>query len=260
MPWTFSHPAAVLPFRRMAALLRLPLLGLVLGSIAPDLPYYVGRYDLASFAHSVTGALLVCAPLSALLAVCVIRWRTVLTAPLPQPHRGAIQGLEAPPAGSVASVIALGAAAFVGALTHITWDSFTHASGEAVKALPLLQAQIGQFGGRTMRAYGALQHASTVVGALLLLLAYRKWLASTRMAAITEPSRRRVVLLTGCVLGSTALGMSVALATARTAGSVSALVVQGVIHATTMFTLAYLVLAAYWSRATGVLDPGSSPG
>ena len=48
MPWTFAHPAAVLPFRRIVGR-QLPLLGLVVGSMAPDMGYFAGQYAVATF-------------------------------------------------------------------------------------------------------------------------------------------------------------------------------------------------------------------
>ena len=49
MPWTLVHPAAVLPLRKLGVN-RLPFGGLVVGSVAPDIGYYVGRFDLAAIA------------------------------------------------------------------------------------------------------------------------------------------------------------------------------------------------------------------
>ncbi len=60
MPWTFAHPAAILPLRR-----RLPLAALVVGSISPDIGYYLGLYPLATFAHSGLGLLMACLPMGA---------------------------------------------------------------------------------------------------------------------------------------------------------------------------------------------------
>ena len=60
MPWTFAHPAAVLPLRKIGRF-RLPLAALVVVSIAPDFGYYSGQFRLGTFAHSVPGIFLVSA-------------------------------------------------------------------------------------------------------------------------------------------------------------------------------------------------------
>jgi len=46
MPWTFAHPAAVLPLRAVGPV-RPPLLGLVIGSMAPDLVFAAAYIALA---------------------------------------------------------------------------------------------------------------------------------------------------------------------------------------------------------------------
>jgi len=57
MPWTFVHPAAVLPLRKYFA--NRHLFGaVVVGSISPDFGYYVGRFDMATTAHTLLGLLI----------------------------------------------------------------------------------------------------------------------------------------------------------------------------------------------------------
>jgi Domain of unknown function (DUF4184) len=79
MPWTFVHPAAVLPLRQYCA--NRHLFGaLVVGSVSPDLGYYVGRFDMATIAHTLLGLLIVCLPTgrrcSYLFGYCIDRWQT----------------------------------------------------------------------------------------------------------------------------------------------------------------------------------------
>ena len=50
MPWTFAHPAAVLPLRRFSGPGLLSFAALVIGSTSPDFLYYIGQFDLAAFA------------------------------------------------------------------------------------------------------------------------------------------------------------------------------------------------------------------
>lgn len=231
--------------RQVASRLRLPFLGLVLGSIAPDLPYYIGRFDIASFAHTVTGALFVGVPLSVLLALVLSRWQAVLAAPMPQPHRSAVQSLQPPALDSIPALAMFAAAAFAGALTHVVWDAFTHASGQAVRAFPLLRTEAVAIGGRTFYLYNVLQHLSTALGLLVLVLAYRRWLRTVPAAAAQESRWTRYWLLGASALASLALGTCVTLVMPRAALSLSGLVVQSVISATAIFALAYVVLGLY---------------
>ncbi|HUR90502.1 MAG TPA: DUF4184 family protein, partial [Ramlibacter sp.] len=137
MPWTFAHPAAVLPFRRFGSR-RVPFAGLVAGSMAPDIGYYFGRYDVGAFAHAPMGVVLFCVPVSMVLVLVVIRLRTLLTAPLPQPHRSALRAIEPFAPSSPRSLAALAAAALLGAVTHIVWDAFTHAPGTTTHSFAFL--------------------------------------------------------------------------------------------------------------------------
>jgi hypothetical protein len=55
MPFTGSHPAAVLPFARTA----MPASALVAGSVAPDLPLYLPTPYSAELSHQIVGVLTV---------------------------------------------------------------------------------------------------------------------------------------------------------------------------------------------------------
>jgi hypothetical protein len=80
MPWTFAHPAAVLPLRPLK---RLPFGALAIGSIAPDIAYYFGRFDLAAAAHTLPGIVTLCLSIGlALIAlVRVLHRRSLDCAP-----------------------------------------------------------------------------------------------------------------------------------------------------------------------------------
>ena len=61
MPWTLSHPAIVLPLRRFSPQ-PLDFAALVIGSMTPDIGYYIDRFDLSAFAHTLPGSFLACLP------------------------------------------------------------------------------------------------------------------------------------------------------------------------------------------------------
>ena len=56
MPWTFSHPLAVVPIHRLFGG-RLNFAGLVIGSLSPDFACYGKQFPLATFAHTLPGIL-----------------------------------------------------------------------------------------------------------------------------------------------------------------------------------------------------------
>ncbi|RKZ85434.1 MAG: hypothetical protein DRR19_16385 [Candidatus Parabeggiatoa sp. nov. 1] len=65
---------------------------------------------------------------------------------------------------------------FIGALTHIAWDSLTHQSGWVVVQLPILSLPIIETSQVSIKVYKVLQYGSTLLGATLLLYWYLKWL------------------------------------------------------------------------------------
>src|SRR5262245_12034783 len=88
MPWTFAHPAAVLPLRRYCpAPLNFP--ALIVGSMTPDLGYHILRKDFAFYAHSLRGSVLLCLPTALVLLGLLCLLRKPLCYLLPQPHRDA---------------------------------------------------------------------------------------------------------------------------------------------------------------------------
>jgi hypothetical protein len=67
----------------------------------------------------------------------------------------------------------------MGAMTHIVWDSFTHAHGWIVQRVPMLNLAIIKTTQGTLRVYKVLQHGSTLVGAVLLCHWYIRWYKRT---------------------------------------------------------------------------------
>lgn len=163
MPFTFSHPAAAVPFARCG----LPLSALVVGSCAPDFPYFLQLSTASRFGHSLIGVFVFCVPAS---LVALWLWHRVLDLPLhallpPRYRRIApVDFRFAPPRRFLLIVCAI----IVGALTHIVWDSFTHANGFTVKHWAWLQMPVADSRG-TLRLYKVLQHTSSLFGALILM-------------------------------------------------------------------------------------------
>ncbi|SFP00961.1 protein of unknown function [Geodermatophilus dictyosporus] len=166
MPFTGSHPAAVLPFLRTG----LPASALVAGSLAPDLPLYLpGMPEWPTH-----GALAVVTLDVVLGGVLWALWHGLLAAPaLAAAPAGLRRRVTArvglrPRLGSVRAVAALVAALALGAATHVGWDQFTHWWGWGTRRLPLLRAPVGHLAGEDWYGYDIAQHASTVLGAVVV--------------------------------------------------------------------------------------------
>ncbi|MFJ4772511.1 DUF4184 family protein [Streptomyces uncialis] len=200
MPFTLSHPAAVLP------LLRPPFVpvALVAGAMAPDTPYFLGTLGIplsagdwyepflnATTSHSPLGALTVSLPVTLVLAAGWLLLRGPVTellpspaprpAPAPEPTTSApgpltaaVSVAESGPWGRrVADGLRRGVwlllSALIGVVTHLLWDSFTHLDGYVVTRVAFLR-ESGP-GGTTVARL--LQHLSTLTG--LVLLAVHLW-------------------------------------------------------------------------------------
>jgi hypothetical protein len=253
MPWTFVHPAAVLPLRKLGVN-RLSFGGLVVGSVAPDIGYYVGRFDLAAIAHTTPGLLILCLPTGLVLFVLVRALHYPVANLLPQPHRSALLSMpQVPRLISLPVIFAVGVSITIGAMTHNAWDSFTHSAGYMVMKLPLLRESVWMLGNGSVRVYELLQHSSTLVGLLVVLVAYVKWLKRVDIGPATprvSSDRWRYTLLFGLVAASMILATPVAYEMSNVDGRVngSVLIVRFVICATSIFAVALCSISLLLSR------------
>lgn len=179
MPWTFAHPAAVLPLRRFCPRwLNWP--ALVIGSLVPDLGYYLHALDLSRLMHRFPDGLAACVLAGLILLVPFYALRRPMCQLLPQPHRGALLALiAARPAFSFLSLAALMSMMLslaIGAVTHMAWDGLTHRGGWAVMRALALQEPLFFLWGTGVPAYQALQHLSTLIGVVALAWVYARWL------------------------------------------------------------------------------------
>ncbi|WP_413756076.1 DUF4184 family protein [Streptomyces sp. MMBL 11-3] len=219
MPFTLSHPAAVLP------LLRRPFVpaALVAGAMAPDVPYFLAALGVsassaqdrygpllnATETHSSVSGLLISLPFALVLVAAYRMLRAPMTAllppglRLPEPERAA----DAPARARYTMWLLL--SALIGIASHVAWDSFTHGDGFLVTHIGILRASA--VGGLSVARL--LQYASTVLG--LAALGRHLWRRRTRLrpttgsddvARLTPLARWSVVILlvTAPVLGGAA--------------------------------------------------------
>ncbi|MEV4258096.1 DUF4184 family protein [Spirillospora sp. NPDC049652] len=213
LPFTFCHPAAVLP------LLRRPFVpvALVAGAMAPDLPYYVPfevqevllvpgawyfRVFDAGATHGVTGMfgmfgfdLLVTAVLVGVFQVC----RRPLSLLLPA--RFAFWSpVRASSGGRGFSLLVWGpVSALVGIGSHIAWDATTKGGMAAV--FPFLRDPVvGSTDGLTVISY-----ANTLIGAVVLLVwLWRRVPAQPSPVSRSLPVLVRWGVLTGVLVAAAA--------------------------------------------------------
>jgi uncharacterized protein DUF4184 len=182
VPWTFAHPAAVLPLRRLCPKY-LSFVALVVGSITPDLGYYFGQFRAASFAHTISGSLVLCLPSGLVVLALLFLLRKPLLFLLPQPHRHALTAFSnAIDRLTVNRIAVITYSLVLGAWTHIVWDSFTHYAAWGTNHIAMLREPLFHVGTHALLGYQVLQRLSTLVGTVALVVAYAIWLRRHREA------------------------------------------------------------------------------
>lgn len=154
MPFTFSHPAIVIPFyrsKRISALFAV----LVIASMAPDFEYFLRLKIDSQISHTILGQFLFCLPA---VFVVFILWKKLI---LPQLFNNQSQEFIEPSFRNVALFVIL---SITGSFSHIVWDSFTHSNGYFVEKYSLFTNAFYGF-----PLYKLLQHGSTLLGALVIL-------------------------------------------------------------------------------------------
>jgi hypothetical protein len=186
MPFTFAHPAAVLPLRRSKYLQTVPL---IIGSLVPDVPYYFpARFgQLLAETHTLHGSFAVDVPLGMVLLIATLLLKDPLAVLLPGRARAlflhSVERFSVQPFRWPLSVLSL----LIGSWTHIAWDSLTHADGRTVAHVHALGASISLLGWDT-EVYHLLQYLSSILG--LAVLAY--WLRGLLLRA-REPTDRELL-------------------------------------------------------------------
>ncbi|MCJ8165602.1 DUF4184 family protein [Pontibacter sp. E15-1] len=175
MPFTFSHPALILPvhtvFKRWTS-----LTGLVVGSVAPDFEKFISMSADDPYSHTWRSIFYFNLPIGLLLAfVFHILVRDALINNLPgYLHRRLSRFRDFDWVAYFKQhypVVIL--SILLGAASHIFWDSFTHKEGRAVGWLPFLLNGT-RIRGEEYYFYGVLQMLSSLVGAVVVLFAILK--------------------------------------------------------------------------------------
>jgi hypothetical protein len=180
VPFTPAHVAAVLPLRRSG----LPFAALACGAIAPDLPFYLVAFDQpmrGRHTHSVLGTLL-SVPIGMLFWLALRAAAEPMRALAPASWRARLRTV-ATPRWTWTVIPAL----WVGAVTHVAWDQWTHAYGWPVRRIAALRAEtpLG------LQVHEVLQQLSTLVGLSVLAVVVARWSRRTAPAAAGPAASRR---------------------------------------------------------------------
>lgn len=172
MPFTFCHPAIVLPLTKISKN-RISATGLIIGSMSPDFEYFVKMRLESVHGHSLTGLFYFDLPLTLLLAFAFhLLVRDALILNLPEILKKRLipfVGLD-----WIAWVkqywYVLIYSSIIGIFSHVFWDAFTHTDGFFVRNIGALQGTTNVFGVVIQKAHLG-QHLSTLFGGAFIILA-----------------------------------------------------------------------------------------
>ncbi|UGT41391.1 DUF4184 family protein [Nocardia yamanashiensis] len=166
MPFTLAHPAAALPLRH-----RLPLPGLIAGTLAPDVVYYL-PISMPLPTHSLAGTVTSDLTVGLLLLAALFGVAAdPLTALAPDGWRRRIRE----PEWDVRQLPRLAAAVVAGAITHVCWDSLVQRDGALVARWPWLRSTVIE----PHKLYNVLGYLSSIGGLLALAFAAAGWYRRT---------------------------------------------------------------------------------
>lgn len=175
MPFTFSHPAAVLPLGKLPGKY-ISVTGLVIGSMVPDFEYFIRMHDRSDFSHSWGGIFYFDLPLSLILAFAYHLFvRNTLIDHLPGFLARRLQDFKKFD-WSVhfrQAFITIIISIIIGATSHIVWDGFSHAHGLFVDMFPFFNRHV-PVAGHHIPVFVLMQHGGSIAGALLIL--YSIWI------------------------------------------------------------------------------------
>ncbi|GAB6900969.1 DUF4184 family protein [Kineosporia succinea] len=225
MPFTGSHPAAVLPLLGT----RLVPSALVIGSMTPDLVYYVplpesARWPVSHHTHTVAGIFGLDLVLG--LAAFVV-WQALIAPLAVAVAPGALRDrLAALPVslrhhvGSVNAVALVVVSQLIGTVTHVLWDEFTHPQRFGTRHVPWLAQWHGPLEG-----YHWAQYGSGVFGLLAIGWVLARWWRSapvrprSSFLTVRAAALIRVAVVVSTVVGA-GIGLAVALSGPVTIGRV----------------------------------------
>ena len=175
MPFTFSHPAIILPLTYLPRQW-FSLTGLVIGSLTPDFEYFLRMRIKSNYSHTIDGLFWFDLPFGVLLAFWfhnIVRDKLFDNLPTILKSRFTTFKQFDWNRHFKQNWLVVTISILIGTASHIFWDSFTHDHGYFVQTIPALQNSVDFFG-RQIQILKILQHSSTLLGGLLIAFAIYK--------------------------------------------------------------------------------------
>ena len=186
MPFTVAHTVAVIPLFKYLGKFG-ALSALIIGSMTPDFAYFIPYLVHQRFeSHSLLGVYLFAIPMGLTVYFLYhLLMAPVMVSLLPKSiqrylHPDLFIG-RLPDIPSYALIFSL----VLGALTHISWDFFTHYYG-APQYISALNVPLVTIDGYDIMPYRVLQHGSSLFGMTLLTFWIWAWYAKKK----NQPGRQ----------------------------------------------------------------------
>lgn len=172
MPFTFSHPAIILPFYRLAHRW-VSLTGLVVGSIVPDFEYFIRMKTPSIYSHTLPGLLTFNLPVGLLL--CFLFHNVVrnsLFSHLPHILNCRLSNFKRFNWNKyfaknwhivIVSIL-------IGAFTHLLWDKFVHENGYLPKLFNFFDKNV-PLKDIELTEYKTLHQLSSIIGGIIVVYA-----------------------------------------------------------------------------------------
>lgn len=177
MPFTGAHPAAIIPLAKH----RFILSALIIGSIAPDLGYYAGFATKNRISHSVLGIFVFSLPAGFLLFLI---FHSILKRPLlelaPDSLRNRLfSHTKKLSAFSLRQFNLIILSLFIGAFTHIGWDTLTHEHEWKKHGFDFIEYRVLKTEKGSVAVHHIFQHGSTIVGLAIIGIWFIAWFRKT---------------------------------------------------------------------------------
>jgi hypothetical protein len=175
MPFTFTHPAIVLPLTLLPRKW-FSLTGLIIGSLVPDFEYFIRMRIQSDYSHTIGGLFWFDLPFGLLIAfVFHTIVRDSLNDNLPRILKSRLSNFKQFNWNGYfkQNWLVVTVSILIGASSHLLWDSFTHNHGYFVQTIPALTNSVDFFSFQ-IPTYKILQHSSTFLGGLVIAFAFFK--------------------------------------------------------------------------------------
>ncbi len=204
MPFTFSHPAIVLPLTFLPRKW-FSLTGLVIGSLVPDFEYFLRMRIQSDYSHTFLGLLWFDLPLGIILAFVfhsLVRDSLINNLPLFFKSRLAKYKSLRWNKYFRKNCLVVITSILIGAISHLFWDSFTHDNGYFVQIMPILKDAIS-WNGMQISNLKILQHLSSLFGGIIILFALLKLPSDNNITS--QINIKYWIVFTSVILAITAL-------------------------------------------------------